>query len=217
MTTTVHVLDAAGLMEPDRRQELTNVAEGAARDAGQDLGTEAADVVVCDYPGLALPGIGVGGYCPGPHLVFVAVEPASMREQWREDVASTVTHELHHARRWQGPGYGARLIDSMVSEGLATLYEIERTGHTPPYTHVGGDPDADVFEAWWQRAEPLLDRTDLHAPWFFGTGPAAGADVIPHWTGYALGTELARRFCARVGLSAREAVDAAADDVRRAW
>jgi hypothetical protein len=204
-------------MEPDRRHVLTDVAEHAAREAGEDLRIEAVDVVVCDYPGLALPGIGVGGYCPGAHLVVVAVEPEHLREQWRDDVASTVTHELHHARRWQGPGYGVRLIDSMVSEGLATLYEFERTDRTPPYAHVGGDPERDDFAGWWDRAVPLLNRTDQHAPWFFGTGSAVGADEIPRWTGYALGTELARRFCMQQGLSAREAVDASADDVRGAW
>jgi hypothetical protein len=52
MTTAVHIPDAAGLMGPDRRQELTDVAERAGHDA--------VDATADDADGR--------GECPGPRV-----------------------------------------------------------------------------------------------------------------------------------------------------
>lgn len=207
---STHLLDAAGRLDPATAEELRAVAGDAARDVGEDLGLDGVDLVICDYRGLALPGIGVGGYSPSDCLAFIAIEPGTpaFRDHWRSALPRTIAHELHHVRRWQGPGYGTTLRDSLVSEGLATLYEIQARGAAPPYAEAVTDS---VRDDLWAQARTLLDRTDQHARWFFG-----GSD-LPLWSGYTVGTELARRYCLARGTTARDAVDVAAEEFPLAW
>lgn len=202
----VHLLTHGGLMSPGLAREVETVAIEASVDAARGLGLDDVDVAVCDHPGLAIEELGVGGYSPGPHLVLIALEPRWPGfAYWRQHLPSTLRHELHHVRRHAGAGYGPTLLDGLVSEGSATLYEIE-CGGDPPYARVDVDLDA-----MWRRALPLLERTDQHPGWFFG-----GND-LPRWTGYTLGTELARRHAHRLGISAMELVDMPATEFPASW
>lgn len=206
----VHLLDAAGHLAPGLAGEVRALAETAVAAVDAQLGIDGADLVLCDYRGLAIPELGVGGYAPSAALAFIALEPwgEHFAQHWRQALPASIAHELHHVRRWQGPGYGPRLADSLVSEGMATLFEAERTGEEPLYARAVPGEDLDRH---WQDALPLLEREDQHARFFFG-----GAD-LPRWLGYALGTELARRYCREHGVSAAEAVDAPAGEVAKAW
>ncbi|MES0476805.1 MULTISPECIES: DUF2268 domain-containing putative Zn-dependent protease [Citrobacter freundii complex] len=38
---------------------------------------------------------------------------------------------LHHAARWQGPGYGSTLGEALVSKGLADHFSLELFGGEP--------------------------------------------------------------------------------------
>lgn len=164
-------------------------------------------MVICEYPGLVIPELGVGGYSPGPHLAFVAVEPENPTfRDWVRTIPATIAHELHHVARWRGPGYGTTLLDSLVSEGLTCLYENEFSGALPVYAkNLGID-----LNQLWADAVPDLDRADLHTSWFFD---------VPHgrWAGYVLGTELCRRYLDRAGLSAAEAVHVDAPVFADSW
>lgn len=206
----VHLADAAGHLEPGLAAEVLALAETTAAEVDAQLGIDGADLVLCDYRGLAITELGVGGYAPSATLAFIALEPwgEPFQRGWREALPVGIAHELHHVRRWQGPGYGPRLVDSLVSEGMATLFEAERAGVDPMYARA---VPAEQLETHWQAALPLLEREDQHARFFFGGGD------LPRWLGYTLGTELARRYCRKHGLSAAQAVDAPADEVARAW
>ena len=205
-----HILDAGQRWDGALVDDMRGRAEAAVTAATTDLGLDGVDVVVCRYAGLAIPGIGVGGYCPSAELVLISLDPADPgfvgddeeSPAWHRTLPSTIAHELHHAKRWSGPGYGPRLVDSLVSEGAATLYEIELSGITPPYARELDDPSGA-----WRQARPLLGDTDQHARWFFGS-----AD-LPRWTGYALGTAMARAYASHTGASARELATIPADDV----
>lgn len=202
----MHVLDASHRLGHETVSAIRTIAESALSSTAPKLNLEPVDVVVCRYPGLADDETGVGGYCPGPNLVFVAVEPEKLADDWQQIVFSTAVHELHHAARWQGPGYGERLIDSLVSEGLATTYETQRTGITPRHAR-----DTRDVEELWKLAQPVLADTGAHSRWFFGTSD------IRRWAGYALGTELVARYLALHKTTAVDAAQTPADDFPRAW
>lgn len=192
----LQVLNAAGRLSDAAATELTRVAGEAFADNASDLGVDGVDLVVCEYPGVAIHELGVGGYTPSAALVFVSIEPRRLDEVLArgDALAATIAHELHHAKRWAGPGYGDRLIDSVVSEGLATVYEIERYGVVPLYAVSDSD-----LTSLWERARPVLHEQGHHTEWFFG-GPN-----VPRWAGYAMGVELVRDVLARRGLTARDA------------
>lgn len=203
----VHLLNSSEFLEEALVGDVEDLAAKTARRVAPDLGISDVDLVLCDYPGLAIPSIGVGGYAPGAHLAFIALDPQDAGfSEWRSHLPATIAHELHHLARWSGPGYGTTLLDSLVSEGLATLHETEYMGREPVYARAVRDLDA-----LWHEVEPLLDRTDLHAQYFFG------APGVPQWAGYSLGYELARRYCANRGIAARDAAMVPASDFRDVW
>lgn len=207
MRSNVHVLNSGGILSAADADATLEVAQHATDIAASVLELQPVDVVVCDFPGLAIPELAVGGYCPGPRTVIIAIEPQNPAFQdWQQQLASTVVHELHHAKRWQGPGYGATLLDSLVSEGSAVLFEEQQTGHVPIYAHIDHS-----LEDLWHAAEPHLGATDQHRRWFFGFGDQ------PRWAGYALGRELARRYCDARGITAVEVAMVPATDVVAAW
>lgn len=204
---TVHLFNAAGLVPTDVAGALLSLAQFTADEVSTDLGLKPVDIAICDYPGLALEELGVGGYAPGAHTAFLAIDPANPAfSQWRTIMPSMLAHELHHVRRWQGPGYGSTLLDSLVSEGSATFYEAEHFGRIPIYA----EPRADLDQLW-AMAQPLLDATDQHARWFFGD-----ADLV-RWAGYALGFELSRRYCTKIGISAAQLAEVPAQEFITAW
>lgn len=78
------------------------------------------------------------------------------------ELPATVAHELHHARRWAGPGYGHTLVKVPISEGLAQWHEHTERGGPPPYAVA--DVDMPALRAW---ALPSLGgnaATHVHTP-----------------------------------------------------
>lgn len=72
-------------------------------------------------------------YAPEPGLIFLTVDPASdiFRANQEASLERMFAHELHHAARWAGPGYGSSLGEALVSEGLAGAFAQEICGGLP--------------------------------------------------------------------------------------
>ncbi|WP_425148489.1 DUF2268 domain-containing putative Zn-dependent protease [Deinococcus sp.] len=139
----------------------------------------------------------------------MTVDPANpnFARCWRAELPATIAHELHHLRRWRGPGCGATLLEALVSEGLAQHYELSERRTPPIYAHISADLDA-----LWKLAQSELDESRYdHARWFFGVAE------LPRWAGYALGFELVRRFFERAAGDALTHAEVSAQDVRVVW
>ena len=201
---TVTILNAPGRLQATVVEELRLVAEDCVERVAADLEIGGVDVVLTtEYTYVPIEELAVGGYAPSASLVFIAMDPENPAfARWRENLPGTVAHELNHAARWRSAGYGSTLLQALVSEGLATVYESIMTGHTPPYAEARGD-----FHEVWTEAAPLLHTTGYgHATWFFGEGH------LPRWTGYGLGYELVSRHLAAGGVSIQEATKLPARD-----
>lgn len=211
MPNALHVMNAGGHLSPGLEAEIRSVAQAALTRQAARLRLDGVDVAVSVSP-WGLPETGIHGYAPLDHLVQITLNPDNphFAALWRTELPATVAHELHHARRWQGPGYGQTLLEALVSEGLAQLNERdERDGKPPPYARADVD-----LEALWARALPLLDRSDHNfEAWFYGSD----AENLPRWSGYSLGDELVRRHLAQVGGDAAAHVHTAAAAFRTAW
>ncbi|GMA15844.1 hypothetical protein E5F05_06675 [Deinococcus metallilatus] len=210
MANVLHLMTAGGLLSPELEAGVREVAQEALTRHAARLGLDGVDVAVYMTP-WTLPETGVGGYSPLPHWVQVTLTPENpyFMTRWRTEVPATLAHELHHARRWRGPGYGRTLLEALVSEGLAQHFEAEERGAPPPYAHV--DSSLDTL---WQRARAeLYTPTYNHAAWFFGSEAAN----LPRWAGYALGYELVRRFLNVEGGNAMSHADAPAELFRAVW
>ena len=201
-------MNAGGQMLPALADEVREVAQAALERHAAQLQLDGVDVALHVSP-WSLAETGVGGYTPLPYFAQITVDPANpnFARCWRSELPATIAHELHHARRWRGPGYGSTLLEALVSEGLAQHYEAQDRGEAPVYAHIPAD-----LPALWATVQAELGASGYdHARWFFG-----GAE-LPRWAGYTLGFELVRRFLAYAGGDALTHADVPAQRIQAAW
>lgn len=107
------------------------------------------------------------GYAPRPGTVFVTVDPESpaLRVNADASLERMFAHELHHAARWDGPGYGASLGEALVSEGLAGHFAREVCGDVPePWEEL---PEDEIRRHVGRAKLEWNQTTYNHSEWFF--------------------------------------------------
>jgi len=210
MSVNVVPLDAGQEFAPGRLDAIVGWLDGAARDVAPPLQADRVDVLV--VPGTHLiPGWDCNGYTHGPWRITITVDPAcDGREKRPLDIQlrTMLAHELHHAMRERGPGYGSTLGEALVTEGLAQCYEQEVGCPTSNYAVTVRGP-ALAKLARMAKDELWSDAYD-HDKWFFGDKTDA---AFPWSGGYGLGYVLMYHWLQRAGLSASAAVAVTAREV----
>lgn len=118
-----------------------------------------------------------------------------------EELIAMLAHELHHCARWTRPGYGSTLGETLVSEGLACVFETGFRGGIAPFWARA--LKADALREVEALARPRLAQRDYdHRAWFFGA-PERG---LPRHAGYSLGFEVAARHIRATGRTAAQLV-----------
>jgi uncharacterized protein YjaZ len=194
-----------------REEAIVDTLADALRIASELLATGKVDIgvefeVYLDGRG-AIEGWGVGGYTPDAHRVRLWIDPGASEvpDLLSRRLAWIALHELHHAIRWRGPGYGRTLVEALVSEGLADHFALQCIGEpAPPWTAALFSEQATRF----RRSAAALGSAEgyNHDEWFFGSGS------LPRWVGYTLGFErVAAHLAAHPAASAASLVDAPAE------
>ncbi|WP_296262200.1 MULTISPECIES: DUF2268 domain-containing putative Zn-dependent protease [unclassified Pseudomonas] len=182
----LHLLDARGTLT-DINQWLRTALSRTHQIAGSLMALSPLDVVVKAGTHV-IPEKGHLGYAAEAGVIYLTVDPASpvLRDNADASLERMFAHELHHAARWQGPGYEKTLGESLVSEGLAGHFALQVCGGSPePWEQLG----ACEIQPYIATAQTQWSRSDHdHAAWFFGS---AG---LPKWLGYSLGFRLVGRF-----------------------
>ncbi|HEV7320155.1 MAG TPA: DUF2268 domain-containing putative Zn-dependent protease [Ensifer sp.] len=192
----VHFLEADGPLAPWREQILWVVRETAARVGGRVSSAEAAapiDIVVERRPGEVIPELGLTGACYRRGLISLTLDPDNDNFEASlagGDLLKTLTHELHHSFRYATCGYGIRLGEALVTEGLADAFDDEINGGDGRlwgHAIAAGD-----WPQVLERAERELwaDSYD-HEGWFYGYDRA-----LPRWAGHTIGYHLVKTYLA---------------------
>ena len=184
MNVCLHILNASGALgtvatfiEDEFTKSLKKISSA--------LSVSDVDVVVYDNSKGVIPEVGIGGYSPNGHVMFLYLDATSsiLKKTIQEQLKKTLAHELHHCMRWRNPGYGKTLLEALVSEGLADHFDLEVNGGNlqPWCTALHGEEVTTFFK----RAEREYNVKDYHhREWFFGTGS------LPRWVGYTLGYQI---------------------------
>lgn len=167
--------------------------ERAVEICEQKLAATDVAIHVLDAPEECIPEWGLGADTYGPHSVVLSIDPD--RDVDPMHVVSTLTHEIHHAMRWRGPGCGRTLGERLVTEGLAQVFEEQCVGATPLYA-AGEVSAADLALALANVDEDPADE----GRWFFGGGS------LPHRFGYRVGYQLVRTRLEELGSGPAELV-----------
>jgi Predicted Zn-dependent protease (DUF2268) len=140
----------------------------------------------------AIPGYGFGGRAPGPGLIELYVDPTfpALAALIPERLPPMTAHEVHHAIRIRGPGYGRTLLEGLVSEGMADHFSIELLGvPVPPWSRALSES---AIAHYMELARQQFDAPLDYNRWFVGEG-----GTLPNWTGYTLGFRLVEDYKAR--------------------
>lgn len=185
---TLHILNAQKKLSPHCQWLTTSLTETYER-AQKLMPLPGLDLVV-KAGKFVIPEKGHLGFCPQADVIYITVDPENPTfcANDAHSLERMFAHELHHAARWAGPGYGSTLGEVVVSEGLAGHFSLELFGGEP-------EPWESLKAELIQPHRPLLDKhwhhTDYdHNAWFFGTG------AFPRWLGYSAGFNLVARYLA---------------------
>jgi uncharacterized protein YjaZ len=121
-----------------------------------------------DDPGI-MKECGVGGYAYSPEIMSLGylLDFADKKEQMNQ-LKSTVFHEaLHIAQNYTGSGEQTPLIECMVYEGLATVFERVVLGNSQPYGEY--PDDTAVVEQWIKSIKKVKTPWNLsdYSKWGF--------------------------------------------------
>ena len=167
----------------------------------KDLDANQIDIIFVSAPDLAMPEYGIGGNSPGPNHIYISFDPKSDKIT-KEGLDETLFHEIHHCMRWRNPGYGQTLGEAMITEGLACLYEEQKTGKIPIYAK------AELSDVQVDLAKKTINSTEYnHSNWFSGGGD------IERWFGYSLGYRLCKEYSIKQGIAASELVEVPAHTI----
>lgn len=149
------------------------------------------DIVIYDNPEGTIPELGIGGYSPNGHLVFISLNPrlANFQKIIKTQLARMIAHEFYHCLRWQKIGYGETLLEALVSEGLADHFDIEVNNQPAQLWDKVLTSDQEKKLLRWAKKE-FNSKNYSHQDWFFGCPKRK----IPHWTGYTLGFKLVGEY-----------------------
>lgn len=183
---TLHLLNAQQKLTAHCQWISTCLTDTYAQ-AKRVMPLPSLDVVVKSGT-FVIPEKGHHGLCPESGVVYITVDPENPAfcKNDGQSLERMFAHELHHAARWAGPGYGVTLGEVIVSEGLAGYFSLELLGGKP---ELWESLSSDAVQPYLEQLHEDWDRTDYdHNAWFYGTRH------LPRWLGYTAGFNLVSRY-----------------------
>ena len=200
MTYNLHILDSSRALE-NHTANIERAFELALDYVAPHVSIN-VDICVSHYPGHTNPKFGIGGGAFHPNLInlFLDAENTAFLKALDNELPFVLGHEIHHCLRMRSIPDDLTLADSLVTEGLASVFERELRGDDPSFI------PAAVLEQWQgylERMALLLRSEDFcFDTLFLGKHP----EQFPKYTGFAVGYGLISEY---LSLTGQTSVDAA--------
>ena len=193
----------------DDRAYVTSIAEAAYREVLGFLPELGSVTLTVSFGQDVIPETGEVGAALAPGQVLWVVDPAhpgGVRGTAAARLRGTLFHELHHIARgyvMTGSASPITLLDSVVSEGLATAFARDSADDHAPWSDYPSSADD------WARELLALSPGASYQEWMFDHPDGR------RWIGYRAGTYVADQAMAASGLSAAELTGTSTDRVLR--
>ena len=164
---------------------LDRIIKKHALIAGRILDITTVTITVYPKSSWAIPETGEGGYTPSGDWIQIYIDPKNknyiLKEIAEKHLPATIYHEMNHIARWRSAGYGTNLLETIISEGLASVFEKEHwTIFIAPWAEYSEKEIVDSLDILRKR-DKSKDNIYNHAEWFYGKGN------LPRWIGYKVG------------------------------
>ncbi len=172
------------------KEDIERIAKETISLVNEKMSIDNLEIKVNSSTTNVIPEIGIGGFNPNGNEVLIYIDPdfSDLEQSIATELAPMLAHEMHHAKRQRTIGYGATLLEAVVSEGLADCFSIEVMGIDPPMWSVA--LTGNELDNWVDKASDVwTNNTYDHGNWFFGNNPD-----IPRWTGYSIGFKLVKEY-----------------------
>lgn len=126
MNINFYILKASGRLSP-YIETINEICNETKEKVTAKMPINDVDVVIADNPYYVIPETGVGGYAKYKNYIEISIDPKfkNIEAVFSQNIKSTLTHEFHHAIRMQTIGYGEKLLEEIISEGLADHFDDE--------------------------------------------------------------------------------------------
>lgn len=187
------------------RSAIQAVADDTATEVRALLPALSRGLTLRVYAGFeVIPETGETGTAIPPATVMWTVDPrrpGGVLETVRTQLRSSLFHEFHHLVRYRAVRRGGALMDEVVSEGMATAFERDFAGATPPWGAYSAQAGAWVQELIALPPDAPRDRWLVEHP------------DGRRWIGIRAGTYLVDQAAVRTGRSSASLVGMPTRDV----
>ncbi|MDD5145446.1 MAG: class IV adenylate cyclase [Candidatus Pacebacteria bacterium] len=183
----------SGFDIPKEEKDLLNkTIKKHALAAGRLLNIPYVTITVYPKPSWAMPETGEGGYTPSGDWIQIYIDPKNkkcgLKNIIEKYLPANIYHEMNHIARWRSIGYGNTLLETIVSEGIASVFEKEQwKAFVAPWAKFNEKEISDFLKIIRKRDEGKGGSYN-HAEWFYGKG------ILPKWIGYKLGVYIVESF-----------------------
>ncbi len=133
-----------------------------------------------------IPDTGETGYTPSADWMQITLDltgrihPVATVIEKR--IPPVVYHEMNHVKRWLTTGFGTTFREHVVTEGLATAFEMDQVKHDiHPFFVVSQEEIGTILKLVKENKDRILTAYN-YDEWF-----VRGSAVVPKWAGYKLG------------------------------
>lgn len=211
MNLKLHYIETKEDFAQSERQRLSREVRKHARIAGQllDIDLMTFSIYPTNRTRLIIPETAQGAYTASQEWIQLYLDPARFSTAIK-NIPPAIYHEMHHAARMKTIGYGKTLLEAVVSEGLATIFEEETAeNHNLEYKPLWAKYEQEEIDVNLQFFKLMMNREDYnHLEWFFGRH-----NKMPRWIGYKLGAYIIRQAKENTGKTALSLVNTHASEI----
>jgi len=194
----------------ERRIFLNKTIKKHVLIAGKIFNIPYITITIYPKPSWTIPETGESGYTFSEDWIRISINPKSQKFSLKniieKHIPATIYHEMNHVARWRSVGYGTNLLEVIISEGLACVFEKEQWAITPWAIH--SKKEIVEFLKIITKRDKNKDNMYNHAEWFYGKGN------LPRWIGYKIGTYIIESFRKNfLKISWKELTEMKAEDI----
>lgn len=207
----IYFLEAKKRLVLEQKSLISEAIKYHAAKAAKTLDLSSINFTVYPNKDWCIPQTGDGGHTADSDWIQIYVDPSpvALKRIINTSLPATIYHEMHHAKRMTTVGYGDKLLEVVITEGLACAYSEEMFPQFKvPWGKYSNEEIKSLLKTFLGH---VADRRYDHSEWFFGVGK-------PYWLGYKVGIYIIRDLKDKIAtFDCAKMVNERANEIFKMW